>query len=457
MTSRRLQKPGLRRVAATTVAAFSALSITLGASAAISAPANAATQTSTPYLLYANAWGTKVKAPTVGLSSGPSAFTQTGCSNLVPRSTSNDVTAVGTGSGSNLTIGAVTTSTRAWHGKIHKVSSTAARGTSNVAEVAVGDPSTLQLQIKNLRGVSTAWANKRGYHASSTLALGSTALVGSGAAALGPVTTLLNGSTSKLMAALVQNPVVIPGLAEISLGRNNRTVTDHGAYTRRTGLVIDVFQSPTQLTRAPGDTVVTVGSSQARMGAYEPGGVFGGTAWAVDAPLLDGQANVGRNIVKPLSCFGTNGNVYKTGLALLNLGNANEIGINVAEADVYGAHTSTGPKDWTASKITEADLGGGQLVIKAITTKVLAHRGKDGKLHRSVRRSIGSITANGTTYPAPKPGQSVAIPNVGTIEVPKAVYRNSSVRATGLRVILLPGTAASSTLDLANAYVVLKH
>lgn len=459
MRTRMLERRGMHRLIGGVAAAATTLTAIAGLVTAVPAPATAATRTDVPYLLFSSAFGTMVEADQAGFSSGPSAYVTSGCTHQVPVEKTNDVTGVDTGK-SGITIGAVDSAVRSYRAKIGGLASTVSRAVSDVADVEVGDASTLQLQVKALHGVSTAWVNSKGFHAGSTLSLGDIALVGSNASQLQQVSDLLNGPTSTVLSTLRQSgPIVIPGLAQISLGTAHHKVAKQFSFARTTALVIDVFQSSSQTQPAPGDTQITVGRSFARVAGYDYSGIFGGHAYGAQATVLNGVANVGENVELPLHCEGTAGTVRSEKLAGLTLPSGSPLALSAVESDVYGARGAPkgGATDWTSSKVAEVDLGGGQLVIKGIYVKTKAWRGSDGKLHRRVYRSIGSITANGHTYAAPKPGQSLTIPGLATLAVPKATWTRTGVGATALRLTVLDNSAGKTVVDLANSRVRLRR
>lgn len=462
MRTRTLERRGMHRFVGGIAAAATALTTVAGLVAAVPAPATAATRTNVPYLLFSSAFGTKVKADQVGFSSGPSAYISSGCTHKVPVKATNDVTGVDTGT-KGISIGAVDSTARSYRTTIGGRASTVSRAISDVASVKIGDPATLQLQLKALHGVSTAWADTKGFHARSTLSLGDTALVGSNTdqtQQLQQVTDLLNGPTSQVLSTLQQQgPIVIPGLAQIDLGTTHRKIGKRFALANTTALMIDVFQDSSQTAPAPGDTRITVGRSFARISNYDYTGIFGGEAYGAQATLLNGVAHVGKNVLMPLRCEGTAGKVLSEKLAGFSVPGAKVLTLSTVESDVYGARgvPKGGATDWTGSKVGKVDLGGGQLVIKAISVRTKAWRSADGKLHRKVYRSIGSITANGQSQAIPRPGQSITIPGLATIEVPKATWTKMGVGATALRLTVLNGTQAETIVNLANSRVSLKR
>jgi len=449
----------VRRFLGGLAAVVSSLAVVAGVTAA--APADAATRSAdVPYLLFASAYGTQVFADQPGVSSGPSAYVYTGCSHRVPRELTNDVSHVDTGT-SGISIGAVKSAVRAYRDAAGNVVS---RGVSDVSDVAVGN-GQMTLELKAVHGVSSAWAGKGGrYHATSTLGLGDVALTGSALGSLGigsqlgQVGGLLNGPVNQVLSTLQNGPVTIPGLAQLELGSTTRTVRTGSAVAGATALRIDVFASPTQTAPAAGDTRIVLGRTYARITNYRVPGIFGGRAYAAQATMLDGGAGTGRNVLQPLRCDGTAGRVVKRGLAVVNLGGANALRLGTLQSAVYGARNvpKGGATGWTSSTVGDVKLGD-QLEIKAISVKTKAWRGRDGRLHRSVTRSIGSITAGGKSYPAPAPGRSVQIPGLGTIAVPSATRTRTGVSATGLRLTLLGGSAGETVVDLANAQVRLRR
>ena len=459
MHTRMLRSRGMRRLAGGLTAAGAAVATVLGLVAAVPAPATAATNGNVPYLLFASGYGTTVKAPQLGVSSGPSAWITTGCTHRVPRTLSNDVASVDTGT-NQISIGAVTSVVRSYRGKIGGLGSTVSRSVNDVASVAVGDPSTLQLQIKGLRGVSMAWVNRKGFHASSSLSLGDVALIGPNASNLGPVGDLLNGPVKQVLGALDQGPIVIPGLAQVSLGRVSHAVRQHASAAGTYALVIDVFANPGQQQAADKatDTIVTVGRSYARVTDYDYTGYFSGRAYGVQAQLLNGVAGLGQQVLEPLRCQGTNGAVESYSLAAVNLANAGALQIGGVRSSAYGAHWKSGKGStaWTGSTIADIKLSD-QLELKAIAVRTKVWSGRDRRIHRRVVQSIGSITAGGKQYAAPSPGQSLTIPGVATIEVPKPVRTRTGVGATAVRLTLLGGTQGQTVIDLASSVVNLRH
>jgi hypothetical protein len=421
-------------------------------------PAGAATTPrDVPYLMFSSAFGTKLSAPQLGVSSGPSAYASIGCAHRIPLTYRNDVAGVSTGV-QGVTIGAVTSTARTFR---DSQGNTISRGISDVADVAVGNDQ-LKLEVKALHGVSSAWVGPRGvFHAGSTLQIGDLALSGSALdsatadSPLGQVGGLLNGAVGPVLDLLKSGQSIqIPGLGEIEPGTTAKAVNSSAAQAGTVALVIDLYADPNQTAPSAADTRVVVGRSFARIGKYDFSGVFGGEAYGAQATLLDGVAHVGENVRLPLRCNGTAGKVITESLAALNLANQNQLQLGALQSRVYAVRGTPkgGATAWTASKVLSVNAGN-QLKIDGISVVAKVVRDSNGHLHRSVYRNIGAITAGGKTYPAPSPGNALTIPGVATIAAPAPVTSTTGIAITGLRITLFSGTAGNTVVNLANARV----
>jgi hypothetical protein len=433
------------RLGTALIVATSALAAT---TIATTAPANAAVR-KVPYLMGAVAYGTNILSDTVGASSGPTAYSSIGCAHQVPLVYKNNV--AGVQNNPAVTVGAVTSTTTATK---DAAGDTVATAVSKVASVNVGN-STMALTINALTGTSKAWATKAGvFHAASTLNIGDMSLTQSGTPVGGSLGDLLNGPVSTIISTLKKGPITIPNFAELRLGGTGQATSARAAKSGTIALRVLVFG---QDGAAGGgdDTKVVVGRSVAQISKYTDPGIFGGEAHATELSLLNGVATGGRNVLQPLPCAGTGGVIVKHSAAAVNLGGLNQLVIGAAEADAYARRGTPagGSTAWTAGRVASVNLGGGQLKINGIAAVAKVVRDSHGRLHRSWSQTIGSITASGTPHAVPAPGQTLEIPGVARIEVPKATLTTTGEQVTALRLTLLNGTAATSVINLGNAKV----
>ncbi len=83
-------------------------------------------------------------------------------------------------------------------------------------------------------------------------------------------------------------------------------------------------------------------------------------------------------------------------------------------------------------------------------------RSSTNRYYPTATQRIGSIVANGTARPVPAPGQSVTIPGVAKIEVPRPGKTARGITVVGARVTLLSGSAANTVVNVASAKLEMK-
>ena len=93
-------------------------------------------------------------------------------------------------------------------------------------------------------------------------------------------------------------PIEIPGLATITVGRPKKTVNDHAGTAIADALRVHLI---------PTDTVVTVGHTSAQVLAGVKHGTFRGSSAATQMSALDGTITSGRNPLSLMPCQGTDG------------------------------------------------------------------------------------------------------------------------------------------------------
>jgi hypothetical protein len=326
---------------------------------------------------------------------------------------------------------------------------TGARSQSTIDSVDLGN-SDLGLSITGIRGLSTTYATGTGaLKAGSTFTFSSIKPTGSQAGSLpNPLLDLLNGPVNDVIDQLRANqPIEVPGLALIRLGDSTTRVTTSAAEADQVGLQITLYGAD----GAQGggdDSVATLGNTSSRTSKASPDGILSGTAYGINANAADGTVKVGPQIRATLPCEGTGGQVRTSSVAQLDQPALNDLSLGGVQDRVYGAQDSGGVTGWTEARIATLDLGS-DLHIDAITARATVTRTATGTIVRHVVHQVGSITANGTTYTAPPPGQALVIPGVARIEVPRATNTATGVKVTGLRITLLSGSALNTVVNLA--------
>ena len=326
---------------------------------------------------------------------------------------------------------------------------TGARSVSELDAATIGD-GRLGISIRNLRGLSTAFAQSTGeLDARSSFTFSSIRVTGSDAGLLpADVQNLLNGPVNQVVNRLrTGQPIEVPGLGELTIGDRQDEVTSSYATSGSTGLNVTLYGVDGQ--RGGGDdSVVTLGSTMARISNASPDGLLVGQAYGLDAVAADGHVVVGPDVRKSLPCEGTDGRILTNAVTQLSPPALDGLALAGLQNRVYGAQIAGGVTGWTEHRIASLDLGS-RLHVDAVVVRSTVTRHADGTLERHVIRRVGAITANGTRYSAPAPGQFLDIPDVARIETPRSVSTATGVSATGLRITLLSGSAAQTVVNIA--------
>ncbi len=438
-----------RRVLASGLALAAAATLTLTASGTAAQAAAAPKSKITPYAFSATGFGTIVNASDVRLRSARTAYSLIGCTKRSGLNNTNNIAAADLNG--QVRVGAVTTAQTTG---ITAAGTTYVRSTTTIASINLGSDEA-GIQIRGLRGVSTAYAGKSGkLNANSTFTFTD----------LGPIggqelPEPLNHPADIILQELAKSgPITIPGFGVIKLGQVAKAVGRDIARSGSIGLEFRMFGAD-QTSGTADDSNVLIGRSYARITRSATYGVFSGGSWGLDASLLDGSVVLGRNAFIPLQCEGTRGRVRTDAVAGLNLGGADQLIVSGVREQVYGLQDARkrGGRGWSRSTIAAVDLGGGQLKISAIDAYARVFRSSSNRLYRAHVQTIGSMTVNGEEHAIPDPGQAIEIPGLARIEVPKPVITKYGIDVTGLRITLLGGSAANTVVNLANTSVAVRR
>lgn len=463
-------KTSFRRIVAGT-AALAAGAMIIGTVA----PAEAGT-TVTNYAFKAWSFGTLVDTDQVGVTSGPTAYSWMGCTRLTGLEHKRSVATVEPPSG--LVLGAVDTTTKTFrnHNTSDSTPDTDAgvRTTNRVADVIIGDPAGVHLEIKGLASTGYAWADKKGnLHAKAVF--NSTDINAVLPDQLAPLQDVLNqvdfGLKDLIKTILAQpgNQIELPGLAMIRVGKTviSQKPGAKFAWANVHALRVRLY-GPNGVNdqNTPGqgdDAQVVIGRSHARIYKNATDAVMGGNAYGLDATALNNIAHVGPLVERSLQCLGTGGTVKSASTAAVDPGQAGQLVLNGVSASACGSM----PKDakfcgkkagptvaWTEGKVAGLNLGDGQLVITGVVGHAQVLMTKGGNFYKSIKGStVGSITSGGQTQAIPDPGQSLEIPNVAKIETNVVTKRNNFIQVIAVRVTLLDGSGAVINLGKASAWV----
>lgn len=231
-------------------------------------------------------------------------------------------------------------------------------------------------------------------------------------------------------------PLEIPGLAVITLGRTIEKESREDARAYAVGLVVKVI---------PTDTVVKVARSVSKLERGFKTGIFSGSGVPVKANVLGELVEVGRVITQVMPCLGTGGELDASDAADLDLGD--QVLVDGASARQRGNQTARKANGMESSFVAELDLAG-QLVIEAISSRVEVTRMASGALKRSATASFGAITVGGQPQSLDQLGE-IEIPGVAKIQTGLRKKIKDGIRMIGVRITLLDGTGA--VIDLATS------
>ncbi|WP_109505368.1 choice-of-anchor P family protein [Nocardioides speluncae] len=236
-------------------------------------------------------------------------------------------------------------------------------------------------------------------------------------------------------------PIPIPGVGLLSIGHSNSTVKAGQAYNQRIAVLIKLDAS---------GSTVKIGRAGSMIVGKVKEGVMGGSAYGSTVTALNGVVTSGKTALLGVPCQGTNGNWL----------HRNTAGINVPGVAAIGATNSAtmgdrGPagaaKAVARNSVASINLGGGQLVIKGISSEARVEKSSSGKITTKATFGVLKLTdPTGTTRDL-FPGQTLEIPGLGVISAGKVSKSKYKVTASAVYIELLPGTPGATIIKLGNS------
>jgi hypothetical protein len=422
----------------TTVAAAAALAV--GATAAVAAgPASADRGTSvertgahhakkpkknpnaTPFALRAWGYSTRAIGGSVPVDSGGTAFEVIGCTNRVGIDKGNslaDVALPGLG-----TISAA--KTRVWTTRKGGTVSSWARNT--IGKVVLSDSPLGTLTLDAVSTTARAYHDRSGFKTSTHTDLAKLSFKGP----IGPAQTFPLPAPNR--------PVLIPGIAKITVAHSNTPKTKGGARAYANGLKVQLFATK---------TTVRVAHAVAQILTGNRTGLFGGTSAALTGNAAAGVVSLGSNTKLKMPCQGTDGATLTRSAAGVDLGG--QLVVGAAKSDQMS--DQNGRKAWGFERSKVASIAiSDQLRIDGIVGQVNVARRGD-RLHTLTRSTkgttIGRIYVNGKAQEMPDLGV-LEIPGVAKLQTAVTERLKNGLAVTALRITLLDGTGA--VIDLGNA------
>lgn len=397
--------------------------LTGGLVAATSSSATAADQVPVPYGMSAFGFGAKVKGGSLPVGSGPIARAIVACNNIAGITKSSatasvDLQGLGTAKGLE---------TRVWTRKNGDTVSTYAR--HRIASVNLSDNGAGTLALTGIEAWTHAYHDATGYHTAARTGV------------LGITYTPSGGNPQTYPVPSPGHPIVIPGVATISLGGTTQVHGAHRAIAQATGLRVHLDAS---------NTTVALARAVARL-IEAPHGVFGGIAYGLKASVLGDVVGVGATPQVFMPCAGTDGDVLQSSVATVNIPNVLEAG--VTQAKERAVATRKRAKGWEQAEVANVDLANGQIHIEGIKARAYVERDRGSR--RLIRSSKGTgtvlITVNGETQQVPVDG--LEIPGLVRIQPDIVKKLKAGIQVTALRLTLLDGSGAVVDLGVARMRV----
>ena len=359
------------------------------------------------------------------MESSRTAVSSIGCTNLLGKDNSNTV--VDADVPGLLQVGTVdsTTQTKRVKGRTTSI------GKHKVADVAIGVPGLLTLGISAVNTVAKAWHGPDGYDSRARTSLGRLTL------------GLPGGLEQSLPLPSPEQPVTVPGLLRIQLGRTIEKANQTQARSYATGLEVKII---------PTGTVVKISRSAAKIEEGERGGIFNGAGAPVQVSLLGDLIKVGQAVVQRMPCLGTGGERLEEAAATVDLAGAIRIEGAQGTTRTTQNRRRNKAKAVATATVGRVDLGGGTLVIDAIRSKATAVRNGKKVRRSSDGTTVGSISFNGQSFALPDL-DGIEIPGLATIETDVRTRTPFGMRVVALRISLLEGTEIDSVVDIGLAKV----
>lgn len=371
----------------------------------------------TRFALRAAGYGTKIDGGTLPVTSGTTGYTVIGCTNKAGIDRVNYI-ADATLDPLAVVEGVKTKTWTRSHPKIHEVSVTSLH---RVAKVVLGGT----LTITGVSSKSKTWHDDKGFHTSTK-----TSIAGISAA----------GQTFPIPTP--DQPLVIPGVASIKIGKHSERHDKDGAYAAANAI---------DITLIPTDTRVRISHSAALMGSGITHGRFRGQSNGTQIRALDDNVKSGPNPLSYMPCQGTKGEVKTKGVAGVDL--AGQIVVGAVENKQMGRQNADKTSGFEQSRIAGITLG--PLTINAIKARANVTKFADGHIVADANgTTIGEILVNGDTYAIPDPGQAIEIPGLLKLEANVIDKTARGIDVVAVRITLLDGTGA--VIDLGHAFLEIK-
>ncbi len=396
--------------------------VALGVGLALAAPGYAGTTRthSTSFAFHTSGYGSRLIGGQVPAGSDTTAYQAIGCTNKAGVTRANDVadlTVPGLGTLSGVT-------TREWTTQRHGV--TTAHSTHTIAGLTVAQSGLGSVTVDAIASRARAYHDSSGFHATAVTTVD------------GIRFTPPAGPAQTFPAPTPGQPVQIPGLATISVGRTGTSHGTHGSVADALALRVDVI---------PTSTSVRLARAHADLHDGLTYGVFGGHSNATRVvQAANSLAHSGPNPLSLMPCQGTYGARRRKAIASLDLGG--QLVVKGLTSQQEASQSTRGAHGYEKAEIGRVNLGQGQLVVDGVVGRVHVARSSQGLVRTARGTQVGTITANGQVQTFPPTG-ILEIPGVARLERRVVTRSRTGITVVALRVTLLDGSGA--VVDLGEA------
>lgn len=378
----------------------------------------------TAFALQASGFGTLARGGDVPAGSDGTARAVIACTNKAGIQHSNyEAEAAIPGFGTLSGVRTTTTTTR-YKGV---VASTSRHSITSVE--LVKRPSLGKLAINGLTSLSRAYHDTHGFHATTATAIGSITFTPPG------------GQPQEQALPTPGQPLVVPGLAKISVGTTERQRSSQDAEATAETVRVKVM---------PTDTVVKLAHTHARIDGGVKSGLFSGWSSGSDLRAVDDIVSSGRSPLKMMPCQGTDGTLEQASIAYLDLGhNVVARGLN---ADQWSDQTPSLAEGYEQGKIARLRLGGGDVIVRGIVGRVNVLLSNQGVSENAKGTTVGKVIVNGEARKFPD-SDTLTIPGVAKLQRYVVDRSGPGISVIALRVTVLDGTGAVMNLGRARLSV----
>jgi hypothetical protein len=374
--------------------------------------AGASPHRATSFAFQSSGFGSRVNGGQIPAGSNTTSYQHIGCTNLAGRDKADvvaDATVPGLGTLSGVR-------TRTWTTMRNGVA--AAHSTHSIAELTIASSGVGSLSLDGIHSLSTAFHDSSGFHSTTSTTVGDLTFQ--------PTV----GQTQTFPAPTPDQPITIPGLATVSLGRSNSQHSSLGATASADALVVDIVATGTR---------AKVAHTRASIGDGLTSGVFRGHANATRVvKALTDLVHSGPQPLSLMGCLGTRGHRVTKSIAGVDVGG--QLVVNGLSSSQRSSQDPRG-HGFEQASVARINLGHGQLVVNGIVGRVRVEQTAHGLVRSAKGTRLGSVTVGGKTVRFPRTGV-LEIPGVAKLERHVVSRSKTGIKVVALRLTVLDGSGA---------------